>query len=967
MISCRNLLIYLRPEAQAKVISMFHFGLREGGVLLLGRSETINGADQRFEVISKPERLYRHVGRRRPGEIDFSIGFGPGARALTQPGHGHGQAQERSPTRQAGFAELCRRLVLETHAPAAVLINQKNETLYSLGPIDRYLRIAPGHPSHDLLAMTGQGMRTKLRSAIHRAMEHNARIVIAGGSFAANGSKVAFDIDVQPVPNEGEPLFLVCFVEAPARAREKTAPPGSSADPRVAELEHELAATQAELRGAIRNLELASQDQKAIHEEALSANEEFQSTNEELLTSKEELQSLNEELTALNGQLQETLERQRIISDDLQNVLYSTDIATLFLDRDLNIRFFTPATKALFNVIPGDIGRKLADLRSLTNDNTLLGDATSVLDSLTPIEREIEARQGAWFNRRILPYRTHDGGVGGVVITFTDITERRHVADALAAAKHQAELANRAKSRFLAAASHDLRQPLQTLVLIQGMLEKQGQGDIPRDLTTKLGQTLDAMLSMLNTLLDINQIEAGAVHADLVDFPIGGLLGRLDDEFAYLAKAQGLTLRVVPCGLSIRSDPHLLEQMVRNLLSNALKYTRHGKILLGCRRHGGTLRIEIWDAGIGIPEAELSAIFQEYHQIDNAAREYSRGLGLGLSIVQRLADLLGHRVQVRSRPGKGSVFAIEVALPPYETLPQHARRQKAGDIAASDSHTGTILIVEDDPKIRSLLDLFLTEAGHRTAAARDGAAALALVARERLQPDLILTDYNLPGNVNGLQLAATLRQRLRRPVPAILLTGDISTDALRNIAGEDCVALHKPVRLTALTSAIQRLLAAPRPAPQSPPVAAGAGSAPPICIVDDNPGVREALRAALEREGRTVKTYASCEAFLDAYHSGGAVCLLLDAYLPGMSGLDLLAHLHEAGYRLPVIMMTGSSDVPTAVRAMKAGALDFIEKPIGSGDLLASIDHALEQMSNATKRSAWREDAARRIAGLTAR
>ena len=159
----------------------------------------------------------------------------------------------------------------------------------------------------------------------------------------------------------------------------------------------------------------------------MSVNEEYQSTNEELLTSKEELQSLNEELTALNSQLQETLERQRTTSNDLQNVLYSTDVATLFLDTNLNIRFFTPATKSLFSVIPSDVGRPLADLSSLAADGALLADARTVLQTLAPIEREIEAQNGAWYIRRILPYRTQDNGVEGVVITFADITERRHI------------------------------------------------------------------------------------------------------------------------------------------------------------------------------------------------------------------------------------------------------------------------------------------------------------------------------------------------------------------------------------------------------------------------------------------------------------------------------------------------------------------------------------------------------------
>ena len=188
----------------------------------------------------------------------------------------------------------------------------------------------------------------------------------------------------------------------------------------------------------------------------------------------EELQSLNEELNALNRQLQETLGRQRTAADELQNVLYSTDIATIFLDTRFNIRFFTPATKALFSVIPSDVGRPLSDLKSLTPDSDLLSDARAVLESQAPIQREVQNQSGAWFTRRILPYRAHNK-TEGVVVIFQDITERRRGADALSVAKRQAEAANTAKSRFLAAASHDLRQPLQTLALLHGLLAISGR------------------------------------------------------------------------------------------------------------------------------------------------------------------------------------------------------------------------------------------------------------------------------------------------------------------------------------------------------------------------------------------------------------------------------------------------------------------------------------------------------------
>jgi two-component system, chemotaxis family, CheB/CheR fusion protein len=729
-----------------------------------------------------------------------------------------------------------------------------------------------------------------------------------------------------------------------------------------------------ELQGAIRDLEIAGEEQKAVTEEAVSINEEYQSTNEELLTSKEELQSLNEELTGLNSQLRESLERQRATSNDLQNVLNSTGVATLFLDSDLNIRFFTPATRLLFGVIPGDVGRPLADLTSLAADGALLTDSIAVLHSLMPIEREIEAQSGAWYIRRISPYRTEDDAVEGVVVTYLDITERRHVATELETAKQQAEQANIVKSRFLAAASHDLRQPLQTLVLVQGLLAKIVEGERARTLVARFDETLHAMSGMLNTLLDINKIETGTLHPEVVEFPVKDLLERLSSEFRYHALAKKLDLRVVPCGLSIRSDPRLLEQMLRNLLTNAVKYTRRGKIVLGCRRHKGMVSIEVWDSGIGIPAEELEAIFEEYHQLDNAARRRNLGLGLGLSIVQRLGGLLGHAVRVRSQPNKGSVFAIDVMLPSEAGTAeqtQHRPPRMDGRTVGGVRRTGMILIVDDDPEVREMLDLVMKSEGHRTATAADGMAALDLVARGTIRPDLILADYNLPEGMDGLHVTARLREKLRRQIPAIILTGDISTGTLRDIAHQNCIQLNKPVKLQELAEVIQCLL----PTLQStvPPRRSTAGEAassvgpPVVFIVDDDSSVRQAIRAVLEDDGRSVEDYATCEAFLDAYHPRREACLVLDAYLPGMSGLDLLQRLRDADRRLPAIMITGNSDVSMAVQAMKAGATDFIEKPISRSELLASVERALEQSRDSSKISAWREDAASHVGGLTTR
>ena len=291
--------------------------------------------------------------------------------------------------------------------------------------------------------------------------------------------------------------------------------------------------------------------------------------------------------------------------------------------------------------------------------------------------------------------------------------------------------------------------------------------------------------------------------------------------------------------------------------------------------------------------------------------------------------------------------------------------------AQTAPRTGAILIIEDDPEIREHLKLFLNEEGYHVTAAVDGPAALEAAARGAMRPDLVVADYNLPNGMNGVQVSQELSQGLDRRIPFIILTGDISTETMRDIALHDCVYLNKPVKLGDLRRAIEKLLAKlPDPQVVPPRHAAAtvrtAGGAR-IIVIDDDDKVREAIRTVLEDDGRVVESYASSEAFIDAFDPGKSACLLIDAYLPGMSGLELLEKLHAGGHRLPAIMITGNADVPTAVKAMKAGALDFIEKPIRRPGLIASIERALELSQDSSKLQEVRESAAAHLAGLTPR
>jgi two-component system CheB/CheR fusion protein len=958
LVCCRNVLIYLRPDAQQKVLSFFHFALRDGGVLFLGASEAV-GAGERFESVSKKHHVYRHVGRSRPGEVALPTSsrngdrfpFSPPAKPL------FGQARD--------LDHLSWRALIDTFALCSVLIDSRQECRHISGAADRYLKVPAGIASNDLLAMVRDGLRPKLRAAIERANQYRARAIVTDAHLEKDRDPSSICMAIEPVKIDDEALLLVSFLDSSVlspKANRLPLPAVASVS-RVAELEHRLADVTKELEIALHDLDRAKEEQKRVSEQSMSLNEEAQSTNEELVTSKEELQSVNEELTALNSQLHETLERQRNTSNDLQNILESSGIATIFLDEELKIRFFTPAAMLLFRVISTDIGRPLADFTSVLEDSDLINDAAIVLNEQRLIEREVSTRNGVWYCRLILPYKTHEGLVEGVVITFTNITERKRTAEALDAAKQAADQANVAKSRFLAAASHDLRQPLQTIRLLQGLLAEKAGGAEVQTLLKRLDATVGVMSGMLNTLLDINQLEAGVIHADVESFGLGDLFEHLRADFGYHMEAKGLEWRIVPSACVVRSDPRLLEQILRNLLSNAVKFTSNGKVLLGCRRRGEMMRIEVWDTGPGIPEEDRLAIFEEFHQINNPARERSKGLGLGLAIVQRLSNLLGHFIDLKSWPGRGSMFSICV---PMDAREHAAMGSAQRALAPGHAQAGaSILVIEDDPTIRELLEMLLRDAGHLPIGAADGGAALSLTDH----PDIIVADFNLPNGPNGVEVIAKLREKFQQEIPAIVLTGDISTQTLRSIASLGCTHLDKPVETTALLRAVMDLLATPKEITKlkTPADAGSVQSTATIFVVDDDPGIRETLREILEAHGWPVETFASCEAFLAAFRAGREGCLVIDAILPGMDGFGLLAQLDNLQMTLPSIMITGHGDVPMAVKAMRAGASDFLEKPFGHEDLIASVAHALEQNAESGPSPERRMAAAAHLNGLTTR
>jgi two-component system, chemotaxis family, CheB/CheR fusion protein len=431
LITCRNLLIYLAPEIQRKVVGLFHFALREGGYLFLGNAESVGPHTDLFDPVSKKWRLYRRMGPTRHDRLEFPL-----STRLDPVSHLEPAAPAIPPPHRDKLLTVAQSLVLQRYVPACVLINVKQEILYLFGSTERYLLQPTGSLTPDLLTWTREGLRSKLAATIRRAMQERVRTVSTGSLADGEGETEAVRIAVEPLtaPQEVEGLFLIVFDPEPtSRAGAPAGATESGSEAAIPQLEYELSIMREQLRTAAEQFGSSNEELKSANEEMMSMNEELQSTNEELETSKEELQSLNEELSTVNAQLESKIQEVESTNDDLRNLLSSTDIATMFLDRQLRIKRFTPAITQLVSLLPTDLKRPLADFAQKFTDHRLMTDAELVLTNLMPREAEVQTESGRSYLRRILPYRTEEDRIEGVVVTFTDLTERRQAEQARAA------------------------------------------------------------------------------------------------------------------------------------------------------------------------------------------------------------------------------------------------------------------------------------------------------------------------------------------------------------------------------------------------------------------------------------------------------------------------------------------------------------------------------------------------------
>jgi PAS domain S-box-containing protein len=383
-------------------------------------------------------------------------------------------------------------------------------------------------------------------------------------------------------------------------------------------------------------------------------------------------------------------------------------------------------------------------------------------------------KDGSEFPVEISLSPAEDAGRTLTIAAIRDITDRCEIQNALREAREAADRANDAKSRFLATASHDLRQPLQALSFLNGTMRRMVKEGPLADALAQEEQAIQAMSRLLNTLLDVSKLESGAIKPEITDFKVAALFEEMRSEFAAVAANKGLRLEVEECADRAHSDPALVGQVIRNLVANAIKYTREGRVRLRCLHDDALVRLEVLDTGIGIPARELSRIYDDFYQIGVSTNTSRDGYGLGLSIVSRIVELLHLRLDVQSEVGKGTVFALSL---PVSTLKGDTRTAAAAANKAAAPGAVTrvqVLLVEDDARVRNATRLLLKIEGYDVIATGSLSEALA-AAQANAHIGLLVTDYHLGADETGVQVIAAVRERLGASLPAVLMTGDTSS------------------------------------------------------------------------------------------------------------------------------------------------------------------------------------------------
>jgi len=682
LIICRNLLIYLGPALQRKLLPIFHYSLKSAGFLVLGDFETVGEFDNIFKVTNKHFKIYskRPVVTRKP--LDFSTTY------IAKPGRVGKPADNRLAESQVPEPEIFKeadRILLTKYTPASVIVNSELEIIQFRGRTGSFLEPAPGKASLNVLKMAREGMMTDLRNVLDRAKKSGEIVRKEAIAIRSDGKYLDVNLEVVPLKtNRAHPCFLVAFEEAlpkPAPSvtlgragGEKSRKERRAEDLKLVRLQQELSATKDYLQSIIEDKEAANEELKAANEEIQSSNEELQSTNEELETAKEELQSTNEELTTVNEELQNRNLELTQVNNDITNLNASANVPVLMLGSDLRLRRWGPLADKLFNLKASDLGRPIFDINLGFQIPDLKETINEVVDNVIIKEIEAKGPQGRWFLVRIGPYRTADNRIEGAVLAFVDIDRLKQGEAKLRARSEHLEDLVEERSRMLSNTTrlaaigetagmvgHDLRNPLQTIINTIH-LAKEAMKANPASMPEKdprVGSALETIreqADFMNKIVSDLQDYAKQAKPTFVHYDMQKLIG---DSLSSIPvpKAVEVSSSVETGFPKLSVDPGLLRRAFTNIITNALQaMPEGGKLKIRAWTSQNIAAVSFQDTGIGIPEDVKAKMFNPLF----TTRE--KGVGLGLAVTKRLIESHKGEIKVFSKPGEGTTLTVELPL-----------------------------------------------------------------------------------------------------------------------------------------------------------------------------------------------------------------------------------------------------------------------------------------------------------------
>lgn len=751
LVSCRNVLIYLRPSAQQKALSLFNFGLKTDGYLLLGNSES---SGDEFSIVDERHRIFRKSRTARPNGLPTSF--------LVDPESKSGRRRNLALPSGVSFD---RRLLasydwlLDNYMPPALLVDNRLCLVHCFGNAGEFLVTRNGRVSNDIVHQMPDELRSIVSNAFSRLSEDPTPVVYNPTEVTTAHGKKTIRVTVRPVIHPGleTPHSLIVF--EPVEVRGEVVSPVRLFDSqevsrdRLLALESELNYAKEALQATIEELESGNEEQQATNEELVASNEELQSTNEEL-------HSVNEELFTVNAEHQRKIAELTELTDDLDNLIRSTEIGTIFLDLGLRIRKFTPAIAEMFSLLPQDLGRRIDNFTNTIDHPSLLDDIERVVETGSIHEADVRDRLGNWFLLRILPYR-HETHVDGVVLTLVDISSLKRVEEELRRKELEAREAVIHRDRFLTMLSHELRNPLAGIRNAAFLMQRQPLNKTAENALKVVHRQSSHMARLLDDLLDVSRVTQRKIlmQEEIVD--VVEATQEAISAVSHLFEAKGTTLHIdmSPVPLKITGDAARIQQIQVNLLSNAAKYTPDGgEVWLSVHQVDDEIAIKVRDNGVGLPPCMLESVFDLFVQSDHSLDRSEGGLGVGLTLVKAIVELHGGRISAHSDgPGCGCEFDVMLPMAPaiiVEELEPQEEPEHAPAASAGVSSRKRIVLVEDNFDNREMLRELLGIDGHEVLVAKDGMEGLQLI-QESL-PDVAVIDIGLP-KLNGYELAKRLR------------------------------------------------------------------------------------------------------------------------------------------------------------------------------------------------------------------